>query len=86
MDQDPVDIVCGGIGDNGHLAFNDPHSADFLDPVAVKVVRLDEACRQQQLDDGCFQHLGEVPTHAYTWTIPALLRAAVHVDGCAGGA
>ena len=73
----PVDVVCGGIGDNGHLAFNDPHSADFLDPVAVKVVRLDPACRDQQLADGCFAHLGDVPTHAYTWTIPALLKAPV---------
>lgn len=73
----PVDLVCGGIGDNGHLAFNDPHSADFLDPVAVKVVRLDPACRAQQLADGCFADLADVPTHAYTWTIPALLQAPV---------
>ena len=76
LEREPVDIVCGGIGDNGHLAFNDPHSADFLDPLAVKVVRLDEACRQQQLADGCFHELAAVPTHAYTWTIPALLRAS----------
>ncbi len=75
IELDPVDIVCGGIGDNGHIAFNDPHSADFLDPVAVKVVRLDEACRRQQLNDNCFHQLEHVPTHAYTWTIPALLRA-----------
>ncbi len=75
LELDPVDIVCGGIGDNGHIAFNDPHSADFLDPVLVKVVRLDEACRRQQLNDNCFRQLEEVPTHAYTWTIPALLRA-----------
>ncbi len=73
---EPVDIVCGGIGDNGHIAFNDPHSADFLDPLAVKVVRLDDACRQQQLADACFHHLSDVPTHAYTWTIPALMRAS----------
>ncbi len=77
FEQGPIDLVCGGIGDNGHLAFNDPHSADFLDPVAVKVVRLDDACRQQQLADGCFAQLADVPTHAYTWTIPALLRAPV---------
>ena len=76
MDDHPVDLVCGGIGDNGHLAFNDPHAADFLDPVAVKVVRLDQACREQQMADGCFAHLADVPTHAYTWTIPALMRAA----------
>jgi glucosamine-6-phosphate deaminase len=74
---EPVDIVCAGIGENGHLAFNDPPVADFLDPVAVKVVRLDSACRAQQLHDGCFQRIEDVPTHAYTMTIPALLRAPV---------
>ena len=72
---EPVDIVCAGIGENGHLAFNDPPVADFLDPVLVKVVRLDAACRAQQLHDGCFEHIEEVPTHAYTLTIPALLAA-----------
>ena len=77
INREPIDIVCGGIGDNGHLAFNDPHSADFLDPVDVKVVRLDEACRQQQLADDCFRQIDDVPTHAYTWTIPALLRPPV---------
>jgi glucosamine-6-phosphate deaminase len=73
----PTDIVCAGIGENGHLAFNDPPGADFLDPVLVKVVRLDAACRNQQLNDGCFERLDDVPTHAYTLTIPALLRAPV---------
>jgi glucosamine-6-phosphate deaminase len=71
----PTDIVCAGIGENGHLAFNDPPVADFLDPVLVKVVRLDAACRNQQLNDGCFDRLEDIPTHAYTLTIPALLRA-----------
>ena len=66
----PTDIVCAGIGENGHLAFNDPPVADFLDPVLVKVVRLDAACRNQQLNDGCFERLTDVPTHAYTLTIP----------------
>ena len=57
---EPADIVCAGIGENGHLAFNDPPVADFLDPVLVKVVRLDQACRSQQLHDGCFdQHRGD---------------------------
>jgi glucosamine-6-phosphate deaminase len=73
--DEPVDIVCAGIGENGHLAFNDPPVADFLDPVLVKVVRLDAACRRQQLNDGCFDRLEEVPTHAYTLTVPALLAA-----------
>lgn len=73
----PTDIVCAGIGENGHLAFNDPPVADFLDPLMIKVVRLDEPCRIQQVNDGCFDRLIDVPTHAYTLTIPALLRASV---------
>jgi glucosamine-6-phosphate deaminase len=74
---EPTDIVCAGIGENGHLAFNDPPVADFRDPVQVKVVRLDAACRNQQLNDGCFDRIEDVPTHAYTMTVPALLRAPV---------
>jgi glucosamine-6-phosphate deaminase len=77
LQAEPTDIVCAGIGENGHLAFNDPPVADFLDPVLVKVVRLDAACRNQQLNDGGFERLADVPTHAYTLTIPALLRAPV---------
>lgn len=75
--DEPTDIVCAGIGENGHLAFNDPPVADFLDPVLVKVVRLDASCRRQQLNDGCFDRLEDVPTHAYTLTIPALMAARV---------
>jgi glucosamine-6-phosphate deaminase len=74
---EPPDIVCAGIGENGHLAFNDPPVADFLDPVWIKVVRLDAACRLQQVHDGCFAAIEDVPTHAYTLTIPALLSAHV---------
>jgi glucosamine-6-phosphate deaminase len=74
---EPADVVCAGIGENGHLAFNDPPVADFLDPVLVKVVRLDRACREQQVHDGCFERLDDVPTHAYTLTVPALLAAPV---------
>lgn len=73
----PPRIVCAGIGENGHLAFNDPPVADFADPVSVKVVRLDEACRVQQVHDGCFATIDEVPRHAYTLTVPALLAAPV---------
>jgi glucosamine-6-phosphate deaminase len=72
---EPPDIVCAGIGENGHLAFNDPPVADFLDPVLVKVVRLDDRCRAQQLNDACFDRLDDVPTHAYTLTVPALVAA-----------
>lgn len=77
LNAEPTDVVCAGIGENGHLAFNDPPVADFLDPVLVKVVRLDAACRTQQLNDGCFDRIEDVPTHAYTMTVPALLRAPV---------
>jgi glucosamine-6-phosphate deaminase len=74
---EPSDIVCGGIGENGHLAFNDPPVADFHDPVLVKVIRLDPACRAQQFHDGCFDRIEDIPTHAYTMTIPALMAAPV---------
>jgi glucosamine-6-phosphate deaminase len=70
----PIDIVCLGIGVNGHLAFNDP-PADLHDPVDVKVVHLDAACRRQQVDDGCFASIDEVPERALTLTIPRLLAA-----------
>jgi glucosamine-6-phosphate deaminase len=76
LKQYPVDITCMGIGENGHLAFNDPPVADFNDPVLVKKVELEEACRQQQVNDGCFKQLVDVPTHAITLTIPALMAAA----------
>jgi len=69
----PADIVCMGIGENGHIAFNDPHVADFNDPFKVKIVDLDEACRQQQVNDGCFPLLKAVPTHAVTLTVPLFL-------------
>ena len=71
----PLDIVCLGIGENGHIAFNDPHVADFSDPDWVKEVSLDEVCRQQQVNDGCFRQLDDVPTHALTLTISALKQA-----------
>lgn len=72
----PLDIVCLGIGENGHLAFNDPPVADFHDPAAVKIVELDEPCRRQQVNDGCFPTFAEVPTHAITLTIPTLLSGS----------
>ncbi|AQG78217.1 glucosamine-6-phosphate deaminase [Spirosoma montaniterrae] len=75
LEHFPVDIVCMGIGENCHIAFNDPHVADFDDPVLVKVVDLDSACRQQQVNDGCFVQLDDVPTHALTLTVPALMQA-----------
>lgn len=74
--QAPIDIVCLGIGVNGHIAFNDPPVADFEDPADVKVVALDDICRQQQVDDKCFPRLEDVPPLAVTLTIPRLLRAS----------
>ncbi len=74
--DNPVDIVCLGIGENGHIAFNDPWVADFDDPVKVKAVPLDEVCRNQQVHDGCFPTLDDVPKFALTLTIPALTSAA----------
>ncbi len=71
----PADIICMGIGENCHIAFNDPHVADFMDPHTVKVVELDLMSREQQVHDGCFETLEEVPLHALTLTVPALLQA-----------
>ena len=68
----PVDIVVLGIGENGHIAFNDPPFADFKDTRLVKTVKLDEVCRNQQVNDGCFAKIDDVPTHALTLTVPAL--------------
>lgn len=74
----PADIVCLGIGENGHIAFNDPHVARFDDQALVKIVELDEVCREQQVHDGCFIRLELVPRQAMTLTIPALTSAAFH--------
>jgi glucosamine-6-phosphate deaminase len=73
--QHPLDLCCLGIGENGHLAFNDPPVADFDDPQDVKVVVLDAGCRQQQVNEGHFATDRDVPGQAVTVTIPALLRA-----------
>ena len=75
LKQYPVDIVCLGIGENGHIAFNDPHVAKFDDPELVKVVALDEKCRMQQVHDGCFRSIELVPMQAISLTIPALVAA-----------
>ncbi|MGZ3763362.1 MAG: glucosamine-6-phosphate deaminase [Mucilaginibacter sp.] len=69
----PPDVVCLGIGENGHLAFNDPHVADLNDPLKVKIVDLDFDCRKQQVNDGCFTKVNSVPSLAITLTIPALM-------------
>jgi glucosamine-6-phosphate deaminase len=69
-----IHVACIGIGENGHIAFNDPPVADFADPRLVKVVELDEACRKQQFGEGWFPTLADVPTHALSLTIPAIMR------------
>jgi glucosamine-6-phosphate deaminase len=71
----PIDLVCLGIGVNGHVAFNDPPVADFDDPLDVKIVELDAVCRQQQVDDGAFATFADVPREAITLTVPRLMRA-----------
>jgi len=76
LEAHPVDLVCMGIGENTHIAFNDPHVADFNDASMVKLVALDEVSRMQQVHDGCFASVEEVPRMAITLTVPALMRAA----------
>lgn len=76
--NEPVDLVCMGIGVNGHIAFNEPGS-DFDDSHRVRQIHLDQASRQQQVDDDCFATLEEVPTSALTITIPPLVQAAAIV-------
>ncbi len=74
----PIDVVFMGIGENGHIAFNDPSVANFNDPHTVKVVDLDLVCRKQQVHDACFATLDEVPKQAFTLTVPTLLSANKH--------
>ncbi len=73
LGEAPIDIVCLGIGENGHIAFNDPGVADFNDPHLVKVVRLDDKSRRQQVNDGCFPSSNDVPREAISLTVPALV-------------
>lgn len=75
LQEYPMDICVLGVGENGHVAFNDPGEAQFDDPKLVKTVHLDERCRQQQVNDGCFASIDDVPKTALTVTIPGLLRA-----------
>jgi len=71
----PIDLAFVGIGENGHIAFNDPPLADFDDPLTVKRVTLDEACRRQQVGEGHFPSLNAVPAEAVTVTCSGLMRA-----------
>lgn len=71
----PIDLCCLGIGENGHIAFNDPPVANFHDPLKVKLVKLDDACKQQQVGEGHFPNMDAVPGYAITLTIPMLCAA-----------
>ena len=75
LEANPVDIIVMGIGENGHIAFNDPWVADFRDSRKVKTVLLDEVCRQQQVNDGCFASIDLVPKSAITLTCPVFIEA-----------
>lgn len=75
LDGIQIDITFMGIGENGHIAFNDPEVANFHDKKTVKVVKLDDICRQQQVNDGCFPTFDDVPQYALTVTIPKLVSA-----------
>ena len=75
LEEYPLHIACIGIGETGHIAFNDPSVADFDDSEKVKIVKLEDKSRQQQVNDGCFSSLEEVPTHAITLTIPSIMSA-----------
>jgi len=81
----PFDLTLCGLGVNGHLAFNDP-PADFDDPVAVRVVTLDPVSRRQQVDEGHFAGLDDVPERALTVTIPRLLAARTVIASVPGRA
>jgi len=71
----PIDLCCLGVGENGHLAFNDPPIANFEDKRAVTIGKLDDACRMQQVGEGHFVNMDAVPPYALTLTIPALCSA-----------
>ncbi len=75
LQQHPIDLCMLGIGNNGHLAFNEPSVADFHDTETVKIVKLEPTTRQQQVNGGYFPNLDAVPQYAYTLTIPAICSA-----------
>ncbi|MFL6353747.1 MAG: glucosamine-6-phosphate deaminase [Bryobacteraceae bacterium] len=75
LNEAPIDLAFVGFGENGHIAFNDPHVADFKDPAVVKRITLDEACRRQQAGEGHFKDVESVPRDALTVTCTGLFRA-----------
>jgi glucosamine-6-phosphate deaminase len=79
LNQAPLDLAFVGFGENGHIAFNDPHVADFADPLTIKRVVMDDASRRQQAGEGHFDSPAAVPHEALTVTCPALMRAAAWI-------
>jgi glucosamine-6-phosphate deaminase len=79
LTEAPIDLAFVGFGENGHIAFNDPHVADFNDPAVVKRVILDDACRRQQAGEGHFKDVDSVPREAVTITCSGLFRASAWV-------
>jgi glucosamine-6-phosphate deaminase len=77
--EGPLDLACVGIGENGHLAFNEPETTAFDDPELLRVIDLTLASRMQQLHDGCFETLDAVPRQAITLTVPAIMAAGTIV-------
>ncbi len=75
LKENHIDIICLGIGENGHIAFNDPGVADFNDAEIIKKVKLDDVCRMQQVHDGCFPTFDDVPEYALTLTVPQMFSA-----------
>lgn len=75
LNAQPIDLCCMGVGENGHIAFNDPPVANFRDKHTLKLVQLDDACKMQQVREGHFPSIEAVNPYAYTLTIPALLKA-----------
>lgn len=78
LDAHPIDVMFAGIGENGHLAFNDP-PADFTSTVAYKVVELEERCRRQQFGEGWFPTFEDVPTEAISMTVQRIVSARLVV-------
>lgn len=75
LQAQPIDLCCLGVGENGHIAFNDPPVARFQEKHLIKLVKLDDECKMQQVREGHFSNLESVPPFAYTLTIPALCSA-----------
>ncbi|MNI48012.1 Glucosamine-6-phosphate deaminase [compost metagenome] len=79
IDKAPIDLALIGIGENAHIAFNDP-PADFQTTKAYKIVDLDEACKAQQVREGWFESLDNVPKQAITMTVQQILKSAMIIS------